>query len=78
MFYRNGGKLMAVEVEMGASFRAHTPTILFDKPYLPGFDVAPDGRRFLMMRVAAAQEAGPPELRLVVNWFEELRRRVPF
>jgi eukaryotic-like serine/threonine-protein kinase len=76
LFYRNGGKLIAVQTEAGATFRAGVPQMLFDKPYLPGFDVSADGKRFLMMRIAP-QESGPFEIRAVVNWFEELRQRAP-
>ena len=75
LFYRNGGKLMVVRTEPGASFHGSAPTTLFDKPYLSGFDIAPDGKHFLMLRIAA-QEA-PAELRVVVNWLEELRQRAP-
>jgi hypothetical protein len=41
------------------------------------YDVAPDGRRFLMLKAATAPEGASGELHVVVNWFEELRRRVP-
>ena len=39
------------------------------------YDVSPDGQRFLMIR----SEGHPPatELRLVMNWHEELKRLVP-
>ncbi len=74
LFYRNGGKLMAVKTELGDAFHADVPQILFDRPYLPGFDVSPDGKRFLMMRIAPQQSA-PFEIHVVVNWFEELRQR---
>ena len=75
LFYSNGDKLMAVDVETGATFRAQTPKILFEKSGL--WDVSPDGRRFLMFKQAAAAQGPPPELRVVLNWFEELRRRSP-
>jgi hypothetical protein len=42
------------------------------------YDVSPDGQRFVM--VQGSQRAGmvrPSELRLVQNWFEELKARVP-
>ena len=40
------------------------------------YDVSPDGKRFLMLKPAATQNAGSGQLHIVVNWFEELRRRV--
>ena len=73
LFYRNGNKMMAVDVAAGAAFRAGAPKVLFEHP--GDFDVAPDGR-FLMIK-PAAQQVQTVELRVVVNWFEELRRRVP-
>jgi len=75
---------MTVDIQTNPAFRAGTPQLLFERHYLdPGFDysatydVAPDGKRFLMLKPAAAQNAGPGQLHVVVNWFEELRRRVP-
>ena len=43
------------------------------------FDVAPDGRRFLMLKPVAATDGGgaAPEIVLVLDWFEELKARVP-
>ncbi len=57
------------------------PAVLFTGNYLndPGrgqYDVAPDGKRFLMMKEdTAQQEAG--QINVVLNWFEELKRLVP-
>ena len=36
----------------------------------------PDGRRFLM-RKTLVQEQAPTQINVVLNWFEELKRRVP-
>jgi hypothetical protein len=44
-------------------------------PYGKGYDVTPDGRRFL---VAVNEQEFPwflPDLRVVFNWFEELNAR---
>ncbi len=77
LFYRNADKVMAVEVVPGPSFRAGTPKTLFEGRYARGgYDAAPDGKRFLMMQ-SAQSEAGPAQLHVVMNWFEELRRRAP-
>jgi hypothetical protein len=49
--------------------------MLFEK-VSSDYDVAPDGRRFLMLKPApVAEEAS--ELHVIVNWFDDLRRRVP-
>lgn len=39
------------------------------------YDVSPDGQRFLMVK--GDTQAAPRQLRLVVNWFEELKAKVP-
>ncbi|MDP6608152.1 MAG: hypothetical protein QF463_03715, partial [Vicinamibacterales bacterium] len=39
------------------------------------FDVSPDGRRFLTASDLDSGAGG--ELRVVLNWFEELKARVP-
>ena len=41
------------------------------------FDVAPDGRRFLMIKQADEGQAAPQTLIVVQGWFEELKRLVP-
>jgi hypothetical protein len=38
--------------------------------------VAPDDQRFAMIR-SDEQEGTPRQLNVVVNWIEELKRRVP-
>ncbi len=46
----------------------------FGSPH-PEYDVTADGRRFLLLETDAM--AVRPEVILVQNWFEELRRLVP-
>ena len=89
LFYRNGGKMMAVDVQTTPAFRTGAPKLLFEGRYFEAralgpdggsrasYDVAPDGKRFLMLKPVASQNAGSGQLHVVVNWFEELRRRVP-
>jgi hypothetical protein len=38
--------------------------------------VSPDGQRFLMLK-DVGQEQSPAQINVVLNWFEELKRRVP-
>ena len=43
---------------------------------LPDFDIAPDGKSFVMVK--PDEEYGKAtEIRLVLNWFEELKRIAP-
>ena len=46
------------------------------KPPKPG---GPDGQRFLMIKdtTPATQPSTPPGLVVVLNWFEELKGRIP-
>lgn len=40
-----------------------------------GFDVAPDGSRFALLRPATGQDLPPRRMILVQNWYEEFRGR---
>jgi serine/threonine-protein kinase len=84
LFYRHGQNMMAVDIETGDGFRAGTPKVLFEGRYLGGpvgmqpaigYDVSPDGKRFLMIKAESEPNAG--QLEVVENWFGELRRQVP-
>jgi serine/threonine-protein kinase len=78
--------LMSVRIELGAAFKAGTPQVLFQGPYLPApaltgrpYSPSPDGTRFLMIKSADATGSGAQSQQIVVvqNWTEELKRRVP-
>jgi hypothetical protein len=66
------------------------PNTLFRSAYVGAYlpdegtpwDISPDGKRFLMIK--PPQPAGdasaaktPRKITIVVNWFEELQKRVP-
>ena len=80
LYYRSGERMMAIPIATTPSVQVGRPRVLFEGRFvagaagLPAYDVTPDGR-FLMMR--AESNPQPPELRLVSNWFAELRRLVP-
>jgi serine/threonine-protein kinase len=80
LFYRNGDRMMAVAISTESGFTASKPVMLFEVPYeltapgYPNYDVADDGR-FLMIK-RSEQESPLHQLNVVVNWFEELKRRV--
>ena len=76
LFYRRGPDMFGVPVNADRRFSAGRPTMLFEGPYVRNvldYDVAPD-RRFLMIK-PSQDELSPPELRVVVNWVDELMRR---
>ncbi len=85
LFYRNGEKMMVVDVSGGAE-SAGKPTLLFEGPYdlkigsgASNYDVTPDGQGFVMIRTeeSTTESSGTTQITLVLNWFEELKRLVP-
>ncbi len=83
LFYRNGDKVMVVTVDANSSRFdiAKPPETLFEGQYsraefVPNYDIAPDGQRFLMIKENEEQPSAA-QLILVLNWFEELKRLVP-
>jgi len=77
LFYTEGDKLMAVAVTTQTSFSPGTPAPVFENSSLPSFnpqyDVAPDGKRFIVRERLVSEE--PLAIHVVHNWFEEFRRR---
>jgi Tol biopolymer transport system component len=80
--YRNGDKMMAVDITTQPAFSAGKPKMLFEGPYTPSspnfsyYDVSADGQRFLMLK-PVEQAQGVTQINVVQNWTEELKRRVP-
>ena len=90
LFYRNGDRMMAVPVSTMPTLKIGQPKVLFEGDYELGpggprtnsnYDVTPDGQRFLMVAPESTADTGQPAFRpninIVLNWFEELKRRVP-
>ena len=43
-----------------------------------GYDITPDGERLVMVFPAdQTGDASPPQINLILNWFQELTERVP-
>lgn len=68
---------MAVPVDTsGPQFTVGRPAKVFDTKYWGNFysyDVTPEGRFLMLKNVGQSQ----PSIVVVLNWFEELRRRMP-
>jgi serine/threonine-protein kinase len=87
LFYlSSGGALMRVGVERGPTWAAGTPTKLLNEGYftVPGgnpgrtYDISPDGKRFLIVKAGGGSgQAAVPQIVVVQNWLEELKRLVP-
>ena len=92
LIYTGAVSLMAVEVETEPKLKLGKPKTLFnivDIGTIPrfGFDISPDGQRFLMVKLMESTEdesqaedppaETPHKINIVLNWFEELKERVP-
>jgi eukaryotic-like serine/threonine-protein kinase len=85
LFYRSGDNMMAAEITTQPRFTAGKPKVLFAGQYQPSrtpvpnanYDVSRDGQRFLMLKPVAQVEAVPTQVNVVLNWFEELKQKVP-
>ena len=89
LFYLKGDKLMVVDIQTKPAFQATIPKVLFTRnegECSPGYrrhslgdvyEVMPDGKHFLMLKPGAEPQAQPDQLHVIVNWFEERRRRAP-
>ena len=81
------GRIVAVPIQTGPGFIAGNPQVIVDGPFattLPGmvgrmYDVSRDGQRFLMVKALEGDDesAPPPQIIVVQNWFEELKRLAP-
>jgi serine/threonine protein kinase len=83
LFYRQGTKMMGVDVTTQPSFSVGKPRTLFEGQFAPSatpsdrnYDVSPDGQRFLMVKTLE-QEQPISQINIVLNWFEELKQKVP-
>jgi len=77
------GSMMTVPVHTAGGFTYDRPTKLFDgRPYYAApagrtYDVALDGKRFLMIKTPVTEPSAPQaQVVMVLNWFEELKARV--
>jgi len=82
LYYRNGASFMSAAVQVQPTFHNDKPRELFKGMYDlrsnsgVSYDVDPKGGRFLMIRLA--QDSNPPtQVRVVLNWSDEVRRLVP-
>jgi serine/threonine-protein kinase len=85
LFYRWGESMMVASYKVeGESFQPGRPRELFQGPFRLDenrfdADIAPDGKGFVMIQSATAEEGEtkPNQVIVVTNWFEELKRLAP-
>ena len=75
-------RMMSVSFTPGTRMAAGVPRVLFEGTFrgqanTRGYDVTPDGRRFLMVKPKPRPPSPVTQLVLVLNWFEELKAKVP-
>jgi hypothetical protein len=75
VYFRNGDALLEAPVSLTPEFSSAPPVELFRGPFVldgfgnPSYDVAADGKRFVMVQ---GEQTRPARLRVVVNWFDGL------
>jgi eukaryotic-like serine/threonine-protein kinase len=75
LFYMAGHTLMAVDVQTTPTLHAGRPERALEVPMPWVFNgIAPGGR---VLAFLPRTMDGPPQLRIVLNWFEELERLAP-
>jgi Tol biopolymer transport system component len=72
LFYRVGGKVMALDIGTSTDLVTGVPRELFDGPY-GQYDPLPSGQSFVMVQEMATGDP-PTRINFVLNWFEELKR----
>ena len=79
LFYRNENALYSVHVETASGFAAGREQLVFDGlagASLDGdYDVV-DANRFVVVEPVSSEKTAR-SVSVIVNWFDELRRRVP-
>jgi hypothetical protein len=74
--------MMAVEIVTQPDFSVGKPQMLFERVYatdpvgVPNYDVSPDGQRFLMIK-DIEDDAPARQINVILNFTEELKRRLP-
>ena len=82
LYYRLAGpgvvnpQMMRVAIDADTAFRFGNPEPLLDYP-ITGAGISPDGRFLLIRDVEVETEPFRPHIITVLNWFEELKERVP-
>jgi len=79
LFYRSSeGMMVASYTTNGEAFVAGKARLWAGRKDLSiFFDLAPDGKRFAVVQPALSEQQGPPHVTVLLNFFDELRRRVP-
>ncbi len=74
LFYREGNKILGVNLTVRPSFSATKPVVVFEGPYAKWAfpDIDPDGRSFVMLQMWEATEV-PKQMNIVLGSTELLQ-----
>jgi protein kinase-like protein/WD40 repeat protein len=81
LFYRYGDQFMAVEIRTSPLLKVGRPRALFEGPFRRArnsewsFAPLPDGQHFVVVKADSQEPVR--EIRLLLNWFDDLKQRVP-
>jgi serine/threonine-protein kinase len=73
LFYEGAEKIVSVTLTTTPALNVSKPVIRADVPLGSGYDTLPDGGLFALLRDTSAP---PTPVYVVLNWFDELRRKV--
>src|SRR5262249_11726591 len=84
-FGQRVGGLSSVSIATQPSFTSGNPAPVTREGFLPigfhllprSYDVTPDGKRFVSSLRRSQTDTAAPQIHIVINWFEELKARVP-
>jgi hypothetical protein len=77
LFFLSAG-VMTSAIQTVPGFAPASPErVLSREGLVAWYDVSRDGKRFLMLKDVEAAGAAPPELNVILNWSDELKRLVP-
>jgi len=78
LFYRNGNKMLVAAYTTSPGFSPQAARQLFEGNFMDSlqYGVSLDDQRLVMVH-SGEKEGTPRQLNVVVNWVEELKRRVP-
>jgi serine/threonine-protein kinase len=85
LFYRSGDSIMTVAVQTEPAFKPGNAQTIFRGKYVSlssptdgnTWDIAQDGKHFLMIKEDSPASKAPLKINVVLNWTEELKQRVP-
>ncbi len=82
LFFRKDDRMMVVEFSSGPNPKVGRSQTLFEGRFVPGtpygrnYDISPDGKSLIM--ITSTEMSSPPsQIHVILNWSEELKRRVP-